>query len=70
MTVNAIVPGTIDGESVRELAGDHLDDLAAEAALGRLARPAEVAALVAWLVGEESSYVTGAALVVDGGSSL
>ena len=64
------MPGTIDGETVRELAGDQLDELAAEAALGRLAGPAEVAALVAWLLAEEASYVTGSALVVDGGSSL
>jgi 3-oxoacyl-[acyl-carrier protein] reductase len=70
VTVNAVVPGTIDGETVRELAGDHLDELADEAALGRLAAPAEIASLVAWLVSDESSYVTGAALVADGGASL
>ena len=70
MTVNAVVPGTIDGETVRELAGDQLDALAAEAALGRLADPAEIAALVAWLVSDEASYVTGSVLVADGGASL
>ena len=70
VTVNAVVPGTIDGETVRELAGDQLDAMAREAALGRLADPAEIAALVAWLVGDESSYVTGTALVADGGTSL
>ncbi len=70
VTVNAVVPGTIDGETVRELAGDELDGLAAEAALGRLADPAEIAALVAWLVSDEASYVTGSVLVADGGASL
>ena len=70
VTVNAIVPGTIDGETVRELAGGELDALAAEAALGRLAEPREIAALVAWLVSDEASYVTGSVLVADGGASL
>jgi NAD(P)-dependent dehydrogenase (short-subunit alcohol dehydrogenase family) len=70
VTVNAVVPGTIDGETVRELAGEQLDALAAEAALGRLAKPAEIAALVAWLVSDEASYVTGSVLVADGGASL
>ena len=70
MTVNAVVPGTIAGQTVRELAGDHLESLAAETALGRLAEPAEIAALVAWLVSDDASYVTGSALVADGGTGL
>ncbi|MBA2295813.1 MAG: SDR family oxidoreductase [Actinobacteria bacterium] len=70
VTVNAVVPGTIDGESVRELAGDQLEELAAESPLGRLAQPDEIAALVAWVMSDESSYVTGSVLVADGGASL
>jgi 3-oxoacyl-[acyl-carrier protein] reductase len=70
VTVNAVVPGTIDGETVRELAGDQLDAMAAEAALGRLAAAPEIAALVAWLLSNDASYVTGSVLVADGGASL
>ena len=70
VTVNAVAPGTIDGETVRELAGDRLDELASDAPIGRLGRPAEIAALVAWLVSDESSYVTGATLLADGGAAL
>lgn len=70
VTVNAVAPGTIDGATVRELAGDRIDELAADAPLGRLGRPAEIAALVAWLLSDEASYVTGATLVADGGAAL
>ena len=70
VTVNAVAPGTVDGETVRELAGDRIDELRGESPLGRLARPEEVAALVAWLLSEEAGYVTGATMLVDGGASL
>ncbi|HEY7730647.1 MAG TPA: SDR family oxidoreductase [Gaiellaceae bacterium] len=70
VTVNAVAPGTVEGETVRELAGDRLDELAGEVPLGRLGRAEELAALVAWLVSDEASYVTGATLVADGGAGL
>jgi 3-oxoacyl-[acyl-carrier protein] reductase len=70
VTVNAVAPGTIDGETVRELAGDRLDELAAASPLGRLASPAEVAGIVSWLLSADASYVTGATIVVDGGANL
>lgn len=70
VTVNAVAPGTIDGETVRELAGDRLDALARDSPLGRLGRPQEIAALVAWLLSDEAAYVTGATLLADGGAAL
>ena len=70
VTANAVAPGTIDGETVRELAGGRLEELAADVPLGRLAGPGEVAAVVSWLLSDDASYVTGATIVVDGGASL
>jgi 3-oxoacyl-[acyl-carrier protein] reductase len=70
VTVNAVAPGTVDGETVRELAGDSIEELAAGVPVGRLARPDEIAAAVAWLVTDDASYVTGTTLVVDGGAGL
>ena len=70
ITANAVAPGTIDGETVRELAGDRLRELAADVPLGRLAALGEVAGVVAWLLSDDASYVTGTTIVVDGGASL
>ena len=70
VTVNAVAPGTIDGETVRELAGDAIDELAAAIPTGRLGRPEEVAALVLWLLSDDAAYVNGATFVVDGGAAL
>lgn len=70
VTVNAVAPGTIDGETVRELAGDRIDALASEIPAGRLGRPEEIAALVAWLLSDEAAYVNGATLLADGGAAL
>jgi 3-oxoacyl-[acyl-carrier protein] reductase len=70
VTVNAVAPGTVDGETVQELAGDRIEELAADIPLGRLARPAEIAAAVAWLLSDDASYVTGTTLLADGGAAL
>jgi len=70
VTANAVAPGTLDGETVRELAGDRLSALAADVPLGRLGGLDEAAAVVSWLLSDDASYVTGATVVVDGGASL
>ena len=70
VTANASAPGTLDGETVRELAGDRLAELAAATPLGRLGALSEIAGTVAWLLSDAAAYVTGATILVDGGASL
>jgi NAD(P)-dependent dehydrogenase (short-subunit alcohol dehydrogenase family) len=71
--VNAICPGDTDTPLLRDEAkqlGQAEKEFLAEAAsrpLGRYAQPTEIAQAVLFLASEASSYVTGTALVVDGG---
>jgi NAD(P)-dependent dehydrogenase (short-subunit alcohol dehydrogenase family) len=66
--VNAVCPGPI--ESPRMLAtlqGDEMEDYRRACALGRMGQPEEVAAAILFLASPEASFITGTALVIDGG---
>ena len=66
--VNAVAPGVIR-TAIHEAAGDpgRPDRVAARIPLGRPGEPGEVAPAIAWLLGPEAAYVTGAVLRVAGG---
>ena len=66
ITVNNVQPGPIDTD-LNPAAGDWAVPQKAATALNRYGRVDEVAALVAFVAGPESSYITGANLTVDGG---
>jgi 3-oxoacyl-[acyl-carrier protein] reductase len=66
ITVNNIQPGPIDTD-LNPAAGDWAVPQKANTALDRYGHVDEVAALVAFVAGPESSYITGASLTVDGG---
>ena len=72
--VNCICPGSVDTNLSRVLSEEEQRARQANrfsnVPMGRAARPEEIASVALFLVSDESSYVTGAALVVDGGASL
>jgi 3-oxoacyl-[acyl-carrier protein] reductase len=68
ITVNNIQPGPIDTE-LNPAAGEWAVPQKAATALDRYGKVDEVAALVAFVAGPESSYITGANLTVDGGTN-
>lgn len=67
--VNALCPGATHTPILSHLleAGISEDILSEMAALKRLANPDEIAAAACWLLSDQSSFVTGAAIPVDGG---
>ena len=68
ITVNNVQPGPIDTD-LNPASGDWAAPQKANTALNRYGTVDEVAALVAFVAGSESSYITGANLTVDGGTN-
>ena len=68
ITVNNIQPGPIDTD-LNPASGDWAAPQKANTALDRYGKVDEVAALVSFVAGPESSYITGANLTIDGGTN-
>lgn len=67
VTVNAVAPGYVDTPMTQAFPDELRTRRLADVGMGRFARPAEVAAVIAFLGSEEASYVTGELLGVTGG---
>ena len=70
INVNCVSPGVIGTPRVRESVRDMMQGYLAGIPLGRLGEPEEVAKVVLFLASDESSYITGENIVVDGGMTL
>jgi 3-oxoacyl-[acyl-carrier protein] reductase len=70
ITVNCVAPGFIDTDMTRALSEEQKSALLAQIPLGRLGRPEDVAAAVAYLASPAAAYVTGSVLHVNGGMYL
>ncbi len=68
INVNAICPGAIDTEMAKGAKeSGQLEPLLARIPKHRLGQPEDIANLAVFLASEESDYITGAAIVIDGG---
>jgi NAD(P)-dependent dehydrogenase (short-subunit alcohol dehydrogenase family) len=77
--VNAVLPGAVDTPMLRSGMGrgqhsgssleERLENLARKTVNGRIGKPVEIANTIFFLASEESSFMTGQALVVDGGAT-
>ncbi|HSR43723.1 MAG TPA: 3-oxoacyl-[acyl-carrier-protein] reductase [Acidimicrobiia bacterium] len=70
ITVNVVAPGFIETDMTAELGEVALEAAISATAVGRLGRPEDVAAAVAYLAGENAGFVTGQVIVVDGGLTI
>ncbi|HEV2236028.1 MAG TPA: 3-oxoacyl-[acyl-carrier-protein] reductase [Ktedonobacterales bacterium] len=70
ITVNAVLPGYIETDMTADLTEAARKNLSDRIALERLGRPEDIAQAVAYLCSPAGNYITGSALVVDGGLSI
>src|SRR5262245_7818205 len=69
--VNCIIPGVTDTAQPRgELSDDELYALGSRIPLGRIGEPQDIAADVAFLLGDDSAYMTGQSIAVNGGAIM
>ena len=69
--INAVAPATVDTPMVRAVAGGNGGNYrpSGQSPLGRVAQPEDVVRLIRFLLSEDSAYMTGTIIPVDGGTS-
>ena len=70
ITVNAIAPGFIKTEILDSIDSSKLEEMAKNIPIGRIGEPDDISKLVSFLASDESSYITGQVLHVNGGLTL
>lgn len=70
ITVNAVLPGNIATEGLLEMGPDYLAHMASAVPAGRLGTVADIGNAALFFATDEAAYITGQALVVDGGQIL
>lgn len=65
--INAVCPGVIETPMLQRFTQGDVESMAKEVPMGRLGQPNEIAETVIWLCSDKSSYITGQAIIIDGG---
>ncbi len=68
--VNAVAPGAVETRLMTNMSKESLDNVIEAAPLKRLADPAEIASVIAFLASEQSSWMTGSTVDVNGGTLM
>jgi len=70
ITVNAVAPGYVDTDMVRSVPPDVLQKIIARIPVGRLGTPEDIARGVVFLTADESTFITGSTLSINGGQHM
>jgi acetoacetyl-CoA reductase len=70
VTVNAVAPGYVDTEMVRAVPANVLEQIIARIPVGRLGKAEEIARAVLFLIADESGFITGSTLTINGGQYM
>ncbi|MSQ50539.1 MAG: acetoacetyl-CoA reductase [Betaproteobacteria bacterium] len=70
VTVNTVSPGYVETDMTMSIKPEILQSILDQIPIGRMARPEEIAGLIAYLVYEEAAYITGANLSINGGMHM
>lgn len=70
ITANVVAPGYVETAMTAGFTADRRAEMLAGVPMGRAAQPGEIASVIRFLAGDDSSYVNGAIIPVDGGAGM
>lgn len=65
--VNAVAPGLLETDMAKTMSKDEREKMEAHTPMGRIGRPEDVVGLIRFLLSDDSAFITGQSIIVDGG---